>query len=75
VAPRPARQPLESTSFTTRKTLEGLPGAGQSKPTQPDTLSVRTEHPDDAQGFLAPRHRHGPQHRYKTLLDSDACRP
>jgi hypothetical protein len=33
----PVHQPLEPTSFTAKKTLEGLPGGGQSKPTQPDT--------------------------------------
>ena len=48
----PARKPLEPTSFITKKTLEGPPGRGQSKPTQPDTQSVRTEQPDDAQGFF-----------------------
>jgi hypothetical protein len=32
-ASRPMRQPLEPTSLTTEKTLEGAPGEGQSKPT------------------------------------------
>jgi hypothetical protein len=32
-APRPTRQPLEPTSFATKKTPEGPPGGGRSKPT------------------------------------------
>jgi hypothetical protein len=51
-APRPARHPLEPTSFITKKTLEGPPGGGRSKPTQPDTQSVRIEQSDDTQGFF-----------------------
>jgi hypothetical protein len=72
----PVHQPLEPTSIATKKTLEGPPGGGRSKPTQPDMQSVRTEQLDDVQGFLGsktpPR---STAHRCKTLLDSDARRP
>jgi hypothetical protein len=75
-APRPTRQPMELTSFTTMKTPEGPPEGGQSKPTQSDMQSVRTEQPDDTQGFFGsttlPR---STAHRCKTLLDSGARRP
>jgi hypothetical protein len=52
VAPRPARQVLEPTSFTSKKAPEGSPRGGQSMPTQPNMQSVRTEQLDDAQGFI-----------------------
>ena len=75
-APMPTHQPLEPTSFATKKTPEYPPGGGRSKPTQPDTQSVRTEQTYDAQGFFGsttlPR---STEHRCKTLLDSDVCRP
>jgi hypothetical protein len=75
-APGLTRQPLEPTSFTTKKTPKGRPGGGWSKLTQPNTQSVRTEQLDDAQGFFSsttpPR---STAHRCKALLDSGVCRP
>jgi hypothetical protein len=72
----PTHQPLELTSFTAKKTLQGPSRGGQSKSTQPDTQSVRTEQLDDAQGFFGsttpPR---SIVRRCKVLLDSGACRP
>ena len=70
------RQPLKLTSFTTKKTLEVPPRGGWSNPTPPDTHSVRTEQPNDAQGFFSsttpPR---STTRHYKALLDSgNACR-
>jgi hypothetical protein len=47
----PVHQPLEPTSIATKKTLEGPPGGGRSKPTQPDMQSASS----------APRHHHGPR--------------
>jgi hypothetical protein len=75
-APGPMRQPLEPTSFTAKKTPEGPPGGGRCKLTQPDTQSVITEQPDDAQGFFGSTTRpHSMVHCCKALLDSGACRP
>ena len=69
------RQPLKPTSFTAKKTLEGPVGGGLSKVTQPDTQSVRTEQPDDAQGFFGSKTpRRSTAYRCKTSLDSGACR-
>jgi len=75
-APGPVRQPLEPTSFTAKKTPEGPPGGSRSKPTQPDTQSVRTEQPNDAQSFFGSTTP--PQstvRRCKPLLDSGTYRP
>jgi hypothetical protein len=70
-ASRPMHQPLDPASFATKKSPEGTPGEGRSKPTQPDTQRVRTEQLDNAQGFFSsttsPR---STEHCYKTLLDS-----
>jgi hypothetical protein len=70
------RQPLEPTSFTAEKTLEGPSRGGWSKLTQPDTQSIRTEQLDDIQGFFGstatPRFTTRP---CKAFLDSDTCRP
>jgi hypothetical protein len=60
-APKPARQPIEPASFATKKSPESAPGGGWSKPTQPFTQSVRTEQPNDAQGFFCSMTLHGPQ--------------
>jgi hypothetical protein len=75
-ASRPTCQPLEPISSVTKKTLEGPPRGGQSKPTQPHMQSVRIEQLDNAQGFFGSKTpSRSTTHRYKTLLDSGARRP
>jgi hypothetical protein len=70
------RQPLELTSFTAKKTPEGPPWEGRSKPTQPNMQSVKTEQPNDAQGFFgSTTPPWSIVRRCKALLDFSACRP
>jgi hypothetical protein len=50
---RPTHWPLKLAAFTAKKPPEGAPGGGRSKPTELDTQHVRTEEPDDTQGFFS----------------------
>jgi hypothetical protein len=45
----------------TRRLQKVSPGGGRSKPTPPDTQSVKTEQPNDVQASSDPRHLDGPQ--------------
>jgi len=59
--PGPCVSPQNQPPLPLRRLHKVSPGGGWSKLTPPNTQSVRTEQPDDAQASLAPRHLGNPR--------------